>query len=126
MRTASALERRFNTRRVPMRGRARAMRPGATAVKSQRAAETGEILSFLFPAPPGSRRKEPRGGKRAKDSREKRVAANSPMRWPYTARRTVMGCPCSVRMSAMRNTAPMRTACSASWVNAGTFVRCRP
>ena len=57
---------------------------------------------------------------------ENRVDAATPMRWPNTASCTVMGIPFSTIMSATKNTAPMRTACSMSWVKAGTFVFRRP
>ena len=111
---ASALPRTFNIRRFPIRGRARAIRGAAVAPKERGMA--------------GARRESPslQGGKKPRQNTVNTADAISPIRCPYTARLTVIWRPDSSQMLAMRNTAPMRMTCSATWEKAGTRAFCMP
>lgn len=76
--------------------------------------------------PEYSSSRRPEGENRQNQAAVYRQEAISPIRCPAAASSTVRGAPCSVRMSAMRNTAPMRMVCSAIWEEAGTRVRRMP
>ncbi len=104
---ASALERMFSTSRLPMRGRARVIRDGAVEQKA--------VKKAVRPS-------EEEGVKKQKQKTEKKQAVSSPIRCPMTASSTVISRPLSTRISAMRNTAAMRTICSMIWAMAGIFV----
>ncbi len=101
---ASALDRIFNTSRFPISGMARAIR--GMAVCCREAKKPGCFW-------------EDSGVNRQKHSTENRQAASSHTRCPVAASSTVMALPLSNRISAMRNTAAMRTICSAIWEAAG-------
>ena len=111
---ASALPSTFKISRFPIRGRARAIRGAAVAPKERGMA--------------GARRESPslQGGKNPRQNTVNMADAISPIRCPYTARLTVIWRPDSSQMLAMRNTAPMRMTCSATWEKAGTRAFCMP
>ena len=111
---ASALPRTLSIRRLPIRGRARAIRGAAVSRK-----ERGIAFLILLPSIPA-------GGKKPRQNTVNAAEAISPIKWPYTARLTVISRPESSHTPAIRNTAPMRMTCSATWENAGTLAFCMP
>lgn len=109
---ASALPRTLRISRLPIRGRARAIRGTAAARKESPAwADLDCALS---------------GGKNPRETMVNRAEAISPIKCPYTARLTVISLPEPSHTLAMRNTAPMRITCSATWEKAGTLAFCMP
>ena len=129
MRMASALPRRFNTRRFPIRGRARVrigpklanigLSPKSSSsfphfcshlcrpAFSNRVSFCPSFLSLFW------------GGTRSRARNVNTAEAISPIRCPSTASPTVTGFPFFSRYPTSSHTAIMRITCSAIWENDG-------